>query len=171
MRRKSKIINVIGKKIIQARLDHYLDPSELCSLVGLTEEQLDSLENERNYDSFVDFDHRVDCAKRLSIFFGFEEDKFLSFDDGKLNSENSNKDVVYSKNSIPHYEISSSIFFKKLLSVKYFSPFKEKLIEKIINSYVKKISFFELAVFSPSLLAPFIVLFFLFILLCLKIFT
>ena len=71
MRRKSKIINVIGKKIIQARLDHYLDPSELCSLVGLTEEQLDSLENERNYDSFVDFDHRVDCAKRLSIFFGF----------------------------------------------------------------------------------------------------
>ncbi len=171
MNRNNKNIKVIGKEIRQARTDHFLDTSELCSLVGLTEEQLDSLENERNYDSFVDLDHRVDCARRLSVFFGFQEDKFLSSVKKKSNLENLGDYSNNLQNRNIFDEMNNSSFFRKLLSINYFSPFKKKMIEKIINSYIKKIPFFELAIFSPSLLAPFVVFLFLLVFLFLKVLT
>ena len=53
---------VIEDKVDDAISNHY-DFQDMIS-------RIDSLESERNYDCFVDLDHRVDCARRLSVFFG-----------------------------------------------------------------------------------------------------
>ena len=66
----TRVKNIInGRKVSQIRHDHFMDRSELSLLVGIKESQLVALENETD-NEFVDVDHRMDCARRIALFFG-----------------------------------------------------------------------------------------------------
>ena len=66
------------RKLTDVRHDHGLSISELSMMTGLTEEQIDELENGKKGNSFVEHGHRIDCVKRVAAALGANYDQFLS---------------------------------------------------------------------------------------------
>ena len=72
----NKTINF--RRIIEVRYEHGLSQSELSILAGLTEEQINELENGKKGNSFVENEHRIDCVKRVAEALGINYDQLLS---------------------------------------------------------------------------------------------
>ncbi len=70
---------VLGKEIERARREHKLSTTVLAMLAGLTDAQVQAIE-EGSSSAFVNEEHRIDCARRLAVAMGMEPDRFLQFD-------------------------------------------------------------------------------------------
>ena len=66
------------RRLTQARYEHGLSVSELSMITGLTENQINELENGKEGKSFVEHEHRIDCVKRVAEALGINYDHFLS---------------------------------------------------------------------------------------------
>ena len=66
------------RRLAEARYEHGLSVSELSMITGLTENQINELENGREGNSFVEHEHRIDCVKRVAEALGINYDQFLS---------------------------------------------------------------------------------------------
>ena len=66
------------KRLTEARYEHGLSISELSILTGLTEMQINELENDKEGNAFVEYEHRIDCVKRVADVLGINYDQFLS---------------------------------------------------------------------------------------------
>ena len=66
------------KRLSEARYEHGLSVSELSIITGLTENQINELENGKEGNSFVEHEHRIDCVKRVAEALGINYDQFLS---------------------------------------------------------------------------------------------
>jgi len=66
------------RKLAEARYEHGLSVSELGILAGLTEIQINELENGKEGKAFVEHEHRIDCVKRVAEALGINYDQFLS---------------------------------------------------------------------------------------------
>ena len=66
------------RRITEARYEHGLSISELSILTGLTEMQINELENGKEGNAFVEYEHRIDCVKRVAEALGINYDQFLS---------------------------------------------------------------------------------------------
>ena len=66
------------RRLTEARYEHGLSVSELGILTGLTEMQINELENGKEGKGFVEHDHRIDCVKRVAEALGINYDQFLS---------------------------------------------------------------------------------------------
>tara|TARA_A100001015_G_C14712233_1_gene602553 strand:- start:9 stop:470 length:462 start_codon:yes stop_codon:yes gene_type:complete len=77
MKDQSLSKEILSKKILQTRHDHYLQIEDLAALSGLSMIQIESLEQGMNNNCFVDSNHAVDCTKRLATSFGFSQNYFL----------------------------------------------------------------------------------------------
>lgn len=70
---------VLGKQIERARREHKLSISILAMLSGLSDAQVQAIEESTSAD-FVDEAHRIDCARRIAIAMGLPPEHFLQFD-------------------------------------------------------------------------------------------
>ena len=66
------------RRLTEIRYEHGLSVSELSIITGLTEEQINELENDKKGNSFVEHDHRIDCVKRIAEALGVNSDQFLT---------------------------------------------------------------------------------------------
>ena len=66
------------RRLKEARYEHGLSVSELSMITGLTENQINELENGKDGNSFVEHEHRIDCVKRVAEALGINYDQFLS---------------------------------------------------------------------------------------------
>ena len=66
------------RRLIEARYEHGLSVSELGILTGLTDIQINELENGQEGKAFVEHEHRIDCVKRVAEALGINYDQFLS---------------------------------------------------------------------------------------------
>ena len=66
------------RRLTEARYEHGLSVSELSILTGLTEMQINELENGKEGNAFVEHEHRIDCVKRVAEALGINYDQFLS---------------------------------------------------------------------------------------------
>ena len=66
------------RRLAEARYEHGLSVSELGILTGLTEMQINELENGKKGSAFVEYEHRIDCVKRVAEALGINYDQFLS---------------------------------------------------------------------------------------------
>ena len=66
------------RRLTEARYEHGLSISELSILTGLTEMQINELENGKEGNAFVEYEHRIDCVKRVAEALGINYDQFLS---------------------------------------------------------------------------------------------
>ena len=66
------------RRLAEARYEHGLSVSELSILTGLTEMQIKELENGKEGKAFVEYEHRIDCVKRVAEALGINYDQFLS---------------------------------------------------------------------------------------------
>ena len=66
------------KRLTEARHEHGLSVSELSIITGLTERQINQLENGKDENAFVEHEHRIDCVKRVAEALGINYDRFLS---------------------------------------------------------------------------------------------
>ena len=66
------------RRLTQARYEHGLSISELSILTGLTEMQINELETGKEGNAFVEYEHRIDCVKRVAEALGINYDQFLS---------------------------------------------------------------------------------------------
>ena len=66
------------RRLTEARYEHGLSISELSILTGLTEMQINELENGKEGNAFVENEHRIDCVKRVAEALGINYDQFLS---------------------------------------------------------------------------------------------
>ena len=69
---------VNSRRLIEARYEHGLSVSELGILTGLTELQINELENGKEGKAFVEHEHRIDCVKRVAEALGINYAQFLS---------------------------------------------------------------------------------------------
>ncbi len=67
---------VLGRQIERARREHKLSPSILAMLAGLTEQQVQAIEQGGD-DGFVNEAHRIDCARRIAVALGLPREHFL----------------------------------------------------------------------------------------------
>ncbi len=70
---------VLGKQVERARREHKLSTSVLAMLAGLTEAQVQAIE-EGGLSAFVNDEHRTDCARRIAVAMGLPPEYFLEFD-------------------------------------------------------------------------------------------
>lgn len=70
---------VLGRQIERARREHKLSTSILAMLAGLTEQQVQAIE-EGSDRGFVNEAHRIDCARRIALALGLPRDHFLEGD-------------------------------------------------------------------------------------------
>ena len=70
---------VLGKDIERARREHKLSTTVLAMLAGLTDTQVQAIE-EGSSSAFVNEAHRIDCARRIAVAMGFDAERFLHFD-------------------------------------------------------------------------------------------
>lgn len=68
---------ILAKHIQRTRRDHRLGLGILAMLAGLSEQQVQSLEND-GQAGFLGEAHRIDCARRLAIALGYPADHFLA---------------------------------------------------------------------------------------------
>ena len=68
---------VNSRRLSEARYEHGLSVSELSIITGLTENQINELENDKKGNSFVEYEHRIDCVKRVAEALGINYDQFL----------------------------------------------------------------------------------------------
>ena len=66
------------RRLVEARHEHGLSVSELSMIAGLTENQINELENGKEGNSFVEHEHRIDCVKRVAEALGINYAQFLS---------------------------------------------------------------------------------------------
>ena len=66
------------KRLTEARHEHGLSVSELSIITGLTERQINQLENGKDENAFVEHEHRIDCVKRVAEALAVNYDRFLS---------------------------------------------------------------------------------------------
>ena len=66
------------KRLTEARHEHGLSVSELSIITGLTERQINQLENGKDENAFVEHEHRIDCVKRVAEALALNYDQFLS---------------------------------------------------------------------------------------------
>ena len=66
------------RRLAEVRYEHGLSVSELGILTGLTEVQINELENGKEGKAFVEHEHRIDCVKRVAEALGINYDQFLS---------------------------------------------------------------------------------------------
>ena len=66
------------RRLAEVRYEHGLSVSELGILTGLTELQINELENGKEGKAFVEHEHRIDCVKRVAEALGINYDQFLS---------------------------------------------------------------------------------------------
>lgn len=78
--------NVLGKDIERARREHKLSTTVLAMLAGLTDAQVQAIE-EGSSAAFVNEEHRIDCARRIAVAMGLEPDHFLQFDAPALQAQ------------------------------------------------------------------------------------
>ena len=71
-------ITVNFRRLTEARYEHGLSVSELSIISGLTENQINELENGKEGNAFVEYEHRIDCVKRVAEALGINYDQFLS---------------------------------------------------------------------------------------------
>ncbi len=67
---------VLGRQIERARREHKLSTSILAMLAGLSEQQVQAIE-EGSDGGFVNEAHRVDCARRIAVALGLPRDHFV----------------------------------------------------------------------------------------------
>lgn len=79
---------VLGKDIERARREHKLSTTVLAMLAGLTDAQVQAIE-EGSSSAFVNEAHRIDCARRLAVAMGMEPDRFLQLDASPLQAQRS----------------------------------------------------------------------------------
>lgn len=79
---------VLGKDIERARREHKLSTTVLAMLAGLTDAQVQAIE-EGSSSAFVNEEHRIDCARRLAVAMGMEPDRFLQFAESPLQAQRS----------------------------------------------------------------------------------
>ena len=66
------------RRLTEARYEHGLSVSELSIITGLTESQINELENGKDGNAFVEHEHRIDCVKRVAEALAINYDQFLS---------------------------------------------------------------------------------------------
>ena len=66
------------RRLTEVRYEHGLSISELSMLTGLTEMQINELENGKEGNAFVEYEHRIDCVKRVAEALGINYGQFLS---------------------------------------------------------------------------------------------
>ena len=69
------------RRLTEARYEHGLSVSELSMISGLTENQINELENGKEGKAFVEHEHRIDCVKRVAEALGINYAHFLSGDE------------------------------------------------------------------------------------------
>ncbi len=108
------------RRLTQARYEHGLSISELSILTGLTEMQINELETGKEGNAFVEYEHRIDCVKRVAEALGINYDQFLlgvecvpgsDISGLKKNEENFHKEDVVNefselKNEITKFRIN-----------------------------------------------------------------
>lgn len=67
---------VLGKLIERVRREHKLTTTTLAMLSGLTDAQVNALE-EGHAEAFIDPAHQTDCARRIAMAMGLPENHFL----------------------------------------------------------------------------------------------
>ncbi len=72
-------LTVLGKQVERARREHKLSISILAMLSGLTDAQVQGIE-ESTSAAFVDEAHCIDCARRIAIAMGLPPEHFLQID-------------------------------------------------------------------------------------------
>ena len=65
------------KRITDVRYDHGLSVAELSAITGLTEGQINDLENGTDGNAFVEQEHQIDCVKRVAEALGINYDHFF----------------------------------------------------------------------------------------------
>lgn len=70
------MLTVVGRQIERVRREHNLSASILAMLAGLTEQQINSIEQD-TVEGFVNNAHRIDCARRIALALGLQRDHFL----------------------------------------------------------------------------------------------
>jgi len=65
------------RRLVEARYEHGLSVSELGTLTGLTEIQINELEKGQEGKAFLEHEHRIDCVKRVAEALGINYDQFL----------------------------------------------------------------------------------------------
>ncbi len=70
---------VLGKDIERARREHKLSTTVLAMLAGLTDAQVQAIE-EGGTSAFINEAHRLDCARRIAVAMGFDAEHFLQFE-------------------------------------------------------------------------------------------
>ena len=104
------------RRLTEARYEHGLSISELSILTGLTEMQINELENGKEGNAFVEHEHRIDCVKRVAEALGINYDQFLSgaeyflpgpdISDSRKNEEKFHKEDVVNEFSELKHEIT-----------------------------------------------------------------
>ena len=148
---------ILSKKILQARHDHFLQVSDLSGLSGLTDVQIQALEEGFNKDNcFVDDAHAVDCVKRVANCLGFSKNYFLGkeeeikYESKKYSIKDSSELLVYDSNN------KKKLIITPIMQLNILSNFDfSTLIKKMKNSRNTQFNFF-LGFFpnSPTLMAP-----------------
>lgn len=67
---------VLGRQIERTRREHKLSVSILAMLAGLSDQQVQSIEDGSD-EGFVNDAHRADCARRIALALGLPRDHFL----------------------------------------------------------------------------------------------
>ncbi len=70
---------VLGKEVERARREHKLSTSILAMLSGLTDAQVQAIE-EGGLSAFVNHEHRAECARRIALAMGLPPEHFLQAD-------------------------------------------------------------------------------------------
>ena len=154
----TRVKNIInGRKVSQIRHDHFMDRSELSLLVGIKESQLVALENETD-NEFVDVDHRMDCARRIALFFGLPKDNFLQSDISRIEYSVVTTQLTQEKSeSLFSASLVDENLYGKVKELNVFKVSKEYLDRRLSLSQAWKISFLDCVLASPCLLSPLIV--------------
>ena len=92
------------RRLAEARYEHGLSVSELGILTGLTEMQINELENGKDGNAFVEYEHRIDCVKRVAEALGINYDQFLSvveyFPDSDTSSLRENEEKFHKEDVV-----------------------------------------------------------------------
>ena len=142
------------RRLTEARYEHGLSISELSILTGLTEMQINELENGKEGNAFVEYEHRIDCVKRVAEALGINYDQFLSgvgyvpssdISGLKKNEEKFHKEDVVNefselKNEITRFRINE-------LSSSEYSDVDRTIGKKIIKGNLRSAE-----LFGPSVL-------------------
>ena len=123
------------RRLTKARYEHGLSISELSILTGLTEMQINELENGKEGNAFVEYEHRIDCVKRVAEALGINYDQFLSgveyFPGSDISGLKKNEEKFYKEDVVNEFsELKNEITKFKINKLSSSEYHKSERIEK-----------------------------------------